>query len=81
MELSRGAQQEGRLAKQALHLPFTRLERRKSLIERGCFSHVAEHKSNSIGAADVNGNWKDVGYPAFLRASVVRSKRPWLIGE
>jgi hypothetical protein len=52
MELSRGAQQEGRLAEQARHLPFTRLERRKSLIERGCFSHAAEHKSNSIGATD-----------------------------
>jgi hypothetical protein len=54
MELSRGAQQEGRLAAQARHLPFTRLERRKSLIERGCFSHAAEHKSNSIDAADAS---------------------------
>jgi hypothetical protein len=46
MELSRGAQQEGGLANQADHSPFTRLERRKSLIERGCFSHVLEHKAN-----------------------------------
>jgi hypothetical protein len=77
MELSRGAQQEGRLAEQARHLPFTRLEHRKSLIERGCFSHVAEHKSNSIGAADAPA----IGRTGFLRASVVRSKRLWLTGE
>jgi hypothetical protein len=36
-----------------VRLPFTRLERRKSLTsghgERGCFSHVRARKSNSIG--------------------------------
>jgi hypothetical protein len=64
----------GQVAEKARHLPFTRLERRKPLIERGRFSHVAEHKSNSSGAADASGNWKNVGYPAFC-------KRLWLTGE
>jgi hypothetical protein len=53
MELLRGAQQEGNQANEADHFPFTRPERRKSLIERGRLSHVKPRKSNSIGLRSV----------------------------
>jgi hypothetical protein len=65
------------LAKQAGHLPFTRLERRKPLIERSCFSHVPDHKSNSIGCASDDIAGGDHPAPAVHAAGVPPVRFRW----